>query len=78
MTKKKPDKQKQSNLFIKYSSLGFEMMAIMVGFTLLGHKIDYWLGNETKGFTLGLLIISVLIALMYGTRSMLKKPDDKK
>ncbi len=72
MEQKNPYKNKFDN-FIRYSSLGFEMMAIIGAGTFGGYKIDQWLGNEFKGFTLGLMIFSVVLAIVYGTRSLLKK-----
>lgn len=59
--------------FIRYSSLGFEMMAIIGFFTFGGYKIDQWLKNEFKGFTLGMMILSVIIAIVYATKNLLKK-----
>jgi len=59
--------------FIRYSSLGFEMMAIIGAGTFGGYKIDQWMKNEFKGFTLGLMILSVVVAIVYGTRNLLKK-----
>ena len=59
--------------FIRYSGLGFEMMAIIGGFTFLGFKIDQWMGNDFRGFTLGLAVFSVIAAIIYGTRNLLKK-----
>jgi len=59
--------------FIRYSSLGFEMMAIIGAGTFGGYKIDQWMKNEFKGFTLGLMILSVVIAIVYATRNLLKK-----
>lgn len=59
--------------FILYSSLGFEMMAIIGIFTFGGYKIDQWMKNQFKGFTLGLMILSVIIAIVYATRNLLKK-----
>ena len=65
-------KRKLDN-FIRYSGLGFEMMAIIAGFTFLGFKIDQWMENSFKGVTLGLMIFSVIVAVIHGTRSLLKK-----
>lgn len=59
--------------FIRYSSLGFEMMAIIAAGTFGGYKIDQWMKNEFKGFTLGLMILSVIIAIFYATRNLLKR-----
>jgi hypothetical protein len=49
------------------------MMAIIGMGTFLGYKIDQWMENEFKGFTLGLMIFSVVLAIVYGTRSLLNK-----
>jgi len=59
--------------FIRYSSLGFEMMAIIGAGTFGGYKIDQWMKNEFKGFTLGLMILSVIMAIFYSTRNLLRK-----
>lgn len=72
MNPKKSYKNKFDN-FIRYSSLGFEMMSIIGAGTFGGYKIDQWLNNEFKGFTLGLMILSVILAIVYGTRNLLNK-----
>ena len=72
MNQQNPNKKKFDN-FIRYSSLGFEMMAVIGIFTFLGYKIDQWMKNEFKAFTFGLMILSVIIAVIYGTRNLLKK-----
>jgi len=76
--KKKKTYIKKANSFIKYSSLGFEMMFIIGGFTFAGFKIDQWLENDFKGFTLGLMIVSVIIAIIYGTKNLLKSNNKPK
>ena len=73
MNQQKNNKQKGFKNFIRFSSLGFEMMAIIGLGTFLGYKIDLWMENEFKGFTLGLMILSVVLAIFYGIRSLLKK-----
>lgn len=72
MNRKSSNKKGFDN-FIRYSGLGFEMMAIIGGFTFLGFKIDQWIDNQFKGFTLGLMILGVVIAIIHGTRNLLKK-----
>jgi len=69
----KRDYKNKFDDFIRYSSLGFEMMAIIGAGTFGGYKIDQWMKNEFKGFTLGLMILSVVIAIVYATRNLLKK-----
>jgi Putative F0F1-ATPase subunit Ca2+/Mg2+ transporter len=66
------DKKKFDD-FVKYSGLGFEMAAIIAIGTFGGYKIDQWLHNQFKGFTLFLMIISVIISILYGVRNLLKK-----
>jgi tetrahydromethanopterin S-methyltransferase subunit B len=49
------------------------MMAIIGLFTFAGYKTDQWLNNEFRGFTLGFMIVSVILAVLYGVRNLLKK-----
>jgi hypothetical protein len=72
MKQPKNNKRKGYESFIRYSSLGFEMMVIIGLGTFLGYKIDQWMENEFKGFTFGLMILSVVLAIFYGIRSLLK------
>ena len=72
MNRKKLHKNRFDD-FIRYSSLGIEMMVIIGIGTFGGYKIDQWMKNEFKGFTLGLMIFSVIVAIIYGTKSVLKK-----
>ena len=65
--------KKEFDNFIRYSSLAFEMMGIIALGTFAGFKIDQWMENEFKAFTLALMIISVIAAILYGTRNLLKK-----
>ena len=73
MKQQKENKNKGFDTFIRYSSLSFEMMAIIGLGTFLGYKIDQWMENEFKGFTLGLMILFVIAAIVHGTRNLLKK-----
>lgn len=73
MNPKNQNKKSKFDNFIRYSSLGFEMMAIIGIFTFAGYKIDQWMKNDFKAFTLGLMVLSVILAIIYGTRNLLKK-----
>lgn len=54
-------------------------MIVIIGVgTFGGYKIDQWMNNEFKGFTFGLMIFSVVIAIVYGTRSLLKRGNNLK
>ncbi|MBT3383724.1 MAG: AtpZ/AtpI family protein [Prolixibacteraceae bacterium] len=67
------NKPKKPNDFIRYSNLGFEMMAIIGISTFGGYKMDQWMKNEFKAFTFGLMVFSVLLAIIYGTKTLIKK-----
>jgi hypothetical protein len=46
---KKPN---QSNSYVKYSSLAFQLLAVIGIFGWLGYKIDGWMDNKFPAFTL--------------------------
>ncbi|MFW6371099.1 MAG: AtpZ/AtpI family protein [Bacteroidota bacterium] len=58
--------------FIRYSSLGFEMMAMIAIGTFLGYKIDQWLGNDFRWFTLLMMVFSVIGSVIYFIRKILR------
>ncbi|MEL7587646.1 MAG: AtpZ/AtpI family protein [Prolixibacteraceae bacterium] len=65
--------KKKLDQFIRYSSLAFEMMAIMAAGVFAGYKIDHWLDLSFPAFTLALMILSVTGAIYYAIRNFLKK-----
>jgi len=48
------------------------MMVMIAMGTFLGYKIDQWMQNEFKGFTLGLMILSAIGSVVYAIRKLLK------
>ena len=72
MNQQKQNKKKAVD-FIKYSGLGFEMIAIIALGTYGGYKLDAWLENDFKIFTLVLMVLSVILSILYGVRNLLKK-----
>ncbi len=71
---KRPNRKDKNNFdpFIRYSSLGFEMMVMIALGTFLGYKIDQWMQNEFKGFTLGLMVLAAIGSVIYAIRKLLK------
>ena len=63
--------KKKFDDFIRYSSLAFEMIAIMGIGVFAGVKIDQWLGMSFPAFTLGSMILSVIGAIYYVIRRFL-------
>lgn len=64
--------KKRFDAFIKYSSLAFEMMAMIAVSTFLGFKIDQWMNNQFRWFTLLLMVFSVIGSVYYFIRKILK------
>jgi len=74
MTHQKPNNPKKGvDDFIKYSSLGIEMVVIIAIGTYGGYKLDQWMENEFRVFTLILMVFSVILSIIYGVRNFLKK-----
>ncbi len=73
MRNQKQKNKKKFDEFIRYSNLGFEMMVIIAGGTFLGYKIDQWMSNDFKAFTLVFIVLSVIVSILYATRNLLKK-----
>jgi F0F1-type ATP synthase assembly protein I len=63
--------KKQIDDFIRYSSLAFEMIAIMGIGVWVGIKLDQWLKLSFPAFTLALMILSVVGAIYHAIRKFL-------
>jgi len=63
--------KKQIDNYIRYSSLAFEMIAIMGIGVWAGYKIDHWLDLSFPAFTFSLMILSVLGAVYHAIRKFL-------
>lgn len=61
---KQPEKQ-PLNAYIKYSSLGFQMVGIIGAFTFAGYKLDEWQNSATPVYTAGLSLLGVAISLYF-------------
>jgi ATP synthase protein I len=64
------DISKAANNYAKYTSLGFQMIAIIGVFTYAGYKIDENAGHETKWVTALLSLAGVFISLFIVIRSV--------
>jgi ATP synthase protein I len=67
---KKP--QKPLNAYAKYSSLGFQMAAIIGGGTYGGYRLDQYYQNETPIFTIVLSLVSIGIAMYLILKDLIK------
>lgn len=58
--------------FAKYSGLAFQMLAIIGGSTWLGTWLDARYHSRNPWFTIGLMLLGVLVALLQVIRSLTK------
>ena len=67
------EKKKRSlDNYARYSSIAFQMLAIILAGVFGGIKLDEWLHFETPVFTIILSIISVILAIYYVTKDLLR------
>jgi F0F1-type ATP synthase assembly protein I len=77
MQEKKPKNQekiaKSLSNYAKYSSLAFQMVAIIVVGVFGGIKLDQWLHMKFPVFTVVLSLLGTSMAIYYGIKDFLKK-----
>jgi hypothetical protein len=71
--KEKPD-ENPLNTYAKYSSLAFQMLAIILLGVWGGRKTDQWLNLSYPVFTALLSVVSVLLAVYYAIKDFIRKP----
>ncbi len=64
-------KKKQLNNFAQYTSIAFQMMAIIGAGTFAGYKLDIWLGLRFPVFLIVLSIAAVGIAIYHSIKDFL-------
>ncbi|MCX6278967.1 MAG: AtpZ/AtpI family protein [Bacteroidetes bacterium] len=68
----KPEPGKNLNDYARYSGMAFQMLAIILLGVFAGWKADQWL-NSKPVFTVILSLISVILAIYFVTRDLLRK-----
>jgi hypothetical protein len=68
-----PKNKKPVNDYIRYSGLGFQMLAIILLGVFGGYKLDKLIHIRFPVFTLVLSMLSVALAIYYGIKDFLKK-----
>lgn len=69
----KPNPRKNLNDYARYSSLAFQMMAIIGVGIFGGMKLDKYLALKRPVFTVLFSVISVILAVYYAIKDFLKK-----
>jgi ATP synthase protein I len=70
--KKDPNQEEKQTLnsYIKYSSLAFQMIAIIAIFSFIGVKIDHHQNMTTPIYTAALSLTGVMISIVMVFRSL--------
>jgi len=67
------EKRKKSlDSYARYSSIAFQMLAIILAGVFGGIKLDEWLNLKVPVFTVSLSILSVILAIYYVTKDLLR------
>jgi F0F1-type ATP synthase assembly protein I len=69
-----PSKKKKKYLasYAKYSSIGFQMLAIILLGVFGGVKLDQWLEFKAPVFTIVFSILSVILAIYYAVKDLIR------
>lgn len=73
-------KKKSLDNYARYSSIAFQMLIIILIGVFGGWKLDEWLQMKVPVFTVALSVVSVILAIYYVTKDLLrmgKKPGKK-
>ncbi len=76
MPNKTNDSQRNKNRlknYAKYSGMAFQMMGIILMGTFAGFQADKWLELKFPVFTVSGVIISVIVAMYFAVKDLLKK-----
>jgi len=64
--------------YARYTSIAFQMLAIMLIGVFGGIKLDEWLELKFPVFTVILTILSVILAIYYTVKDFIKTDGDKR
>ena len=74
MKQQDPKKEKKAlNAYARYSSIAFQMLAIILAGVFGGRELDKWVEWEFPVFTLLLTILAVFLAIYTVIKDLLKK-----
>lgn len=70
---KNQSRQDQLKPYLKYSGLGFQMIAVLVLAAWGGMTLDEKMGNKNPWWTIGLMLLGVISAMFMIIKSVTKK-----
>lgn len=69
----KDQKKNSLNSYAKYSNIAIQMLVIIILGVFGGFKLDRWLELDLPVFTVILSLLSVVLAIYFVTKDLLKK-----
>lgn len=66
-------KKKPLDNFIKYSSIGMQMLVIIIAGVFGGYKLDIWMGNKFPIFLLLFSTLAMATSIYLAVKDFLKK-----
>ncbi|RLD56075.1 MAG: hypothetical protein DRI97_08220 [Bacteroidetes bacterium] len=75
-SKKNDGKDSGLNSFVRYSGMGFQMVAIILLFYWAGSKLDERAGNEKPAYTAILSLLGVFAGLYIVLKDFIFRKDD--
>ena len=72
MSAKNPSPQKQPNPYLKYSTMAFQMLAVIGLGCWGGDKLDKMYQNTTPVFTIVLSLVSIFVAMYLAIKDLIK------
>lgn len=69
----KQSKKKLFNQYLKYTTLGFQMLATVILGLLIGRGLDKWLETSTPYFTLIFVLLFIFVALYIPVKELMNK-----
>lgn len=70
---KNQSRQDQLKPYLKYSGLGFQMIAVLVLAAWGGMTLDEKMGNKNPWWTIGLMLLGVISSMFMIIKSVTKK-----
>ena len=72
INQKPPSKKKPFEQYARYSSIAFQLVAIVLIGVFIGHKLDQYFSQEPPIFTLIFSLIFVVFAILLVVRQVMK------
>ncbi len=74
-SEKDPETKTKVNNYVRYSSMVFQMAALIGLGVWGGRQLDHYLGLKFPAFTLVFLFVAIFVGMYWSLKDLLKKKD---